>query len=126
MPELPEAETLRIYLENTSLYKIILDLEVRDQRILEKISSEQLKQSLVDYQFLSVKRHGKRLFLKLRTDLWLTIHLGMMGWLQYSGIDKSEPAHTCLLVSFANGHCLAYSDPECSDELGSPIILRFS
>jgi formamidopyrimidine-DNA glycosylase len=124
MPELPEAETLRIYLENTSLCKTILDLEVRDQRILEKISSKELKQSLVGYQFLSVNRHGKRLFLKLRIDLWLTIHLGMSGWIQYSGIDESEPAHTRLLISFTNGHCLAYSDPRMFGRFGLTDNLR--
>ena len=49
MPELPAAETFRRYLKDTSLRKTILDLEVRDKRIPERISSEQLEQSLVGY-----------------------------------------------------------------------------
>ncbi len=124
MPELPEAETLRIYLENTSLCKTILDLEVRDQRILEKISSRELKQSLVGYQFQSVNRHGKRLFLKLRIDLWLTIHLGMSGWIQYSGMDEGEPPYTRLLIIFTNGRHLAYSDPRLFGRFGLIDDLR--
>jgi formamidopyrimidine-DNA glycosylase len=42
----------------------------------------------------------------------------MSGWIQYSDMDKSEPAHTRLLISFGNGHCLVYRDPRMFGRVG--------
>ncbi|MCJ7443301.1 MAG: hypothetical protein MUO26_02010 [Methanotrichaceae archaeon] len=45
MPELPEAEILRRYLEANSLHKGIRRLDIRDRRILENISTKRLKKN---------------------------------------------------------------------------------
>ena len=75
--------------------------------------------------FRSVQRHGKRLFLELEEDLWLTLHLGMTGWLIYQDMGEVEPAHTRMLIRFQNGRRLAFDDLRIFGEVGlteSPSI----
>jgi len=125
MPELPEVEAARIYLEATILLQPIRAAEVLDDRILTGVSSEELEVSLAGKQFLSVQRHGKRLFLRLQDDLWLTLHLGLTGRLVYLQAQVAKPRHTRVLVSFQNGRCLAFDDPRIFGEVGltkSPSI----
>ncbi len=118
MPELPEVEMTRRYLERTSLFQNIKSARVKDARILSGISSEQLEQSLPGLQFSIAMRHGKRLFLKLQDDLWLTLHLGLTGKLIYQQDQEDEPRHTRLLVVFQNGHHLAFDDSRIFGEVG--------
>jgi formamidopyrimidine-DNA glycosylase len=110
MPELPEVETLRRYVNETSLQNIIEKVDVKDQRILEGISANRLANTMSGRQIQSTNRHGKLLFMKLEDDLWLTLHLGMTGWLYYFRNMREEPVHDRLLITFADGAHLAYSD----------------
>lgn len=110
MPELPEVESARVYLEATVLCQLIEEVRVMDGRILCRTTSAQISRCLAKKSFRSVQRHGKRLFLELEEDLWLTIHLGMTGRLIYLQKGEAEPAHTRLLIQFENGHSLAFDD----------------
>ena len=125
MPELPEVETTRIYLEATALLQPIKAAVVKDERILSGVTAKALELSLAGKQFLSARRHGKRLFLKLQDDLWLTLHLGLTGRLVYLQAGDDEPGHTRLQVSFQNGCRLAFDDTRIFGEVGltkSPSI----
>jgi formamidopyrimidine-DNA glycosylase len=110
MPELPEVEILRQYVNDTSIRQIIEKVDVKDPRILEGISANGLANALNGRQIQSTTRHGKLLFMKLEDDLWLALHLGMTGWLYYFRNMKAEPVHDRLLITFAGGAHLAYSD----------------
>jgi formamidopyrimidine-DNA glycosylase len=133
MPELPEVEMARMYLQATILLQPIRAAAVLDERILSGVSAKALELSLAGEQFISVQRHGKRLFLQLRDDLWLTLHLGLTGRLVYlqarvaeADIAEAVPSHTRLLISFQNGCSLAFDDPRIFGEAGltkSPSIL---
>ncbi len=118
MPELPEVEMKRRYLEATSLHQIILAAKVKDTRTLNGITADVLEKSLEGLQFESTFRHGKRLFLRLKEDLWLTIHLGLTGDLVYFQKTEEEPSYDRLLISFQNGYRLAYSDPRMFGGIG--------
>ena len=118
MPELPEVEMARRYLEATSLYQLIKTAKVKDARILCGVSAQCLERSLQGLQFSLAFRHGKRLFLRLRDDLWLSLHLGLTGKLVYLESSDEEPRHTRLLVSFQNGCRLAFDDPRIFGEVG--------
>lgn len=118
MPELPEVETTRIYLEATALLQPIKAAVVKDERILSGVTAKALELSLAGKQFLSAQRHGKRLFLKLQDDLWLTLHLGLTGRLVYLQAGDDEPGHTRLQVSFQNGCRLAFDDTRIFGEVG--------
>jgi formamidopyrimidine-DNA glycosylase len=110
MPELPEVEILRQYVEETSLQQIIDKVEVKDSRILEGISANDLATTMTGRQIQSTSRHGKLLFLKLEADLWLALHLGMTGSLYYFQDLENEPKHDRLMITFDNGYHLAYCD----------------
>jgi formamidopyrimidine-DNA glycosylase len=118
MPELPEVEKARRYLEATSLLQTIREAEVKDERILAKVSAERLHECMPGQQFRYVLRHGKRLFLKLHDSLWLALHLGLTGRLVYLESGEQEPRHTRLLISFENGNRLAFDDPRIFGEVG--------
>jgi formamidopyrimidine-DNA glycosylase len=117
MPELPEVEMARRYLEATSLCQTIKMAQVNDDRILSGVSAGLLEQSLVGQQFHSAYRHGKRLFLSLKEDLWLTLHLGLTGRLVYLQSAEDEPGHTRLLITFENNYRLAFDDTRIFGEV---------
>jgi len=73
MPELPEVESAREYLESAVLCQPIQEVLIRDERILSQVTPVKLNQCLTGKIFRSVQRHGKRLFLELEEDLWLTL-----------------------------------------------------
>ena len=110
MPELPEVESTREYLEAAVLCQPIQEVRVMDERILCRTTPARLGQCLAGKVFRSVYRYGKRLFLELDEDQWLTIHLGMTGRLIYLEKGEAEPAHTRLLIQFQNGRRLAFDD----------------
>jgi formamidopyrimidine-DNA glycosylase len=58
------------------------------------------------------------LFVRADGDLWLRLHFGMTGSLQYLERDRSSPLHTRVLVIFANHHCLAFEDQRKFGEIG--------
>ena len=125
MPELPEVEMARRYLQGVTLLQPIGAVSVLDERILSGVSSKALECSLARSQFTSIHRHGKRLFLRLRDDLWLMLHLGLTGRLVYLQAGEDEPRHTRLRVTFQNGCRLVFDDPRIFGEVGltkSPSI----
>jgi len=117
MPELPEVEMARRYLEKTSLHLAIKRAQIRDARILRGADAAQLEGALQGRAIKSTHRHGKRLFLELGKDLWLAIHLGMSGELEYQQGPCQEPRHTRLLISFENGYHLAFIDARLFGEV---------
>jgi len=118
MPELPEVEMARRYLEATALLQTIRTAVVKDERILAGVSATELKKALSGKQFECAIRHGKRLFLKLHDSLWLALHLGLTGRLIYLERGAMEPSHTRLLISFENDCILAFDDTRIFGEVG--------
>lgn len=118
MPELPEVEMARRLLEATALHQKIRAATVRDVRILNAVSADDLKRALAGKQFSCALRHGKRLFLRAAPSLWLTLHLGLTGWLIYLQQGSQEPRHTRLRIDFESGSALAVDDPRIFGEVG--------
>ena len=79
MPELPEVETFKQYLDGTSLHQRITGVEVRDAYILKHVSARQLGRRLKGRRFENSRRHGKHLFVRTGDELWLRLHFGMTG-----------------------------------------------
>ena len=118
MPELPDVENFRKYLEKTSLHQTILSIKVNQTRILDHISPQQLKRALVGTQFTETFRHGKHLFAKTADSEWLTMHFGMTGFLRYFDSLSENPAHDRLLISFENGNFLAFVNQRMFGRVG--------
>ena len=118
MPELPEVETFKRYLDSTSLHQRIAGVEVRDAYVLKGVSARELARRLKGRRFESSRRHGKHLLVRTDGDLWLRLHFGMTGSLQYFKCDQRPPKHTRVLFAFVNAHCLAFEDQRKFGEIG--------
>jgi formamidopyrimidine-DNA glycosylase len=110
MPELPEVETFKRYLDSTSLHQRITGVDVRDAYVLKRVSAHQLARRLKGRRFENSHRHGKHLFVRSGDELWLRLHFGMTGWLQYFKRDEETPKTARVLFSFANSRRLAFDD----------------
>jgi formamidopyrimidine-DNA glycosylase len=110
MPELPEVETFKRYLDSTSLHQRITGLEVRDAYILERVSARELARRLKNRRFENTHRHGKHLFVRAGDELWLRLHFGMTGSLEYLKRDEQTPKTARVLFNFANNGRLAFDD----------------
>lgn len=110
MPELPDLEVARRYVNATSLHQKITSVEVRDERVLGDVTTHRLRSALRGRGFDSVRRHGKNLFLGLDDGGWLYVHFGMTGSLRYFKDANEDPKHDRFLVSFRNGYHLALDD----------------
>jgi formamidopyrimidine-DNA glycosylase len=119
MPELPDVELFKKYLESTSLHKTIKEVKGKSDQILEGITAEALEKKLVSKEFLSSRRHGKYLFTNVSEEFWLVMHFGMTGNLKYFKDLKDEPEHDRLLISFENGYHLAF---DCQRKFGKVTI----
>jgi len=106
MPELPEVETFKRYLDKTSLNQSIIDVEVTDNRILNT-EEVQLKKSLKGKKFESSTRHGKYLLVYLNPQ-YLVMHFGMSGDLKYYDDKEEPPKFSKVIFKFNNGFNLAY------------------
>jgi formamidopyrimidine-DNA glycosylase len=110
MPELPEVETFKRYLVNTSLHQRIINVEVRDAYVLKRVSARELARRLKGRRFENSQRHGKHLFVRARDQLWLRLHFGMTGSLRYLKLDEETPSTARVLFRFANNRRLAFND----------------
>jgi formamidopyrimidine-DNA glycosylase len=108
MPELPDVEVFRKYLDRTALHQSIENVQVRAPDILGSVSSKQLQSQAKEHQFKSTDRHGKYLFTRLSDDGWLVFHFGMTGYFHYFKGTDQTPKYTRVLFTFDNGHHLAF------------------
>ena len=80
MPELPEVETFKRYLDSTSLHQRITNVDVRDAYVLKRVSvAWSWHGRLKGRRFENSYRHGKHLFVRAGDELWLRLHFGMTG-----------------------------------------------
>jgi formamidopyrimidine-DNA glycosylase len=118
MPELPDVETFKRYLDATSLHQRVDDVEVRNAYVLKDVSARELARRLKGHRFESSRRHGKHLFVHANEDLWLRLHFGMTGSLQYFKETEQTPPHTRVLFIFINDHRLAFDDQRQFGQIG--------
>ena len=121
MPELPDVENFRRYLNSTALHKTIEDVDIRQESLLGNIQDADLRGALLYRTLEETMRHGKYLFTRLDSGDWLGMHFGMTGFLDYYKTNGKEPAHSRVLLRLANGHILAYVSQR---KLGSLYLIR--
>lgn len=106
MPELPDVEIFRRYVDATSLHRRVDDLMVRGQ--LVEGSPQTIRRHLRGAALEETRRHGKHLFVRSSDDGWLRLHFGMTGGLS-AYADGEEPEYTELRLDFEDGSHLAYT-----------------
>lgn len=110
MPELPEVEIYRRYVERHALRQRIAGIELRDRRIAPTLAPSALRKALVGRTLSRVLRHGKHLFARVSNDVWLHLHFGMSGDLGYYRDPEDAPRFARFVIGFSNGMHLAYDD----------------
>jgi formamidopyrimidine-DNA glycosylase len=118
MPELPDVEIFKRYFDATSLHQRIDDVNVRNAYILKGTSARELAHKLRGRRFESSRRYGKHLFVRTNDHVWLRLHFGMTGSLQYLKNDEQAPRHARVLFLFANSRRLAFDDQRQFGQIG--------
>jgi len=118
MPELPDVETFKRYLDATSLHQPIKGVNVRSAYVLKGVSERELGRQLKGRSLERSCRHGKHLFVRTDGDLWLRLHFGMTGSLEYLRDQRQAPKDTRVLFGFANHSRLAFRDQRKFGEIG--------
>jgi formamidopyrimidine-DNA glycosylase len=118
MPELPDVEIFKRYLDRTSLHQRIDDVEVRNTYVLKDVTAPGLARELRGRRFEVSRRHGKHLFVRTDGGFWLRLHFGMTGSLEYFKDDRRAPSHTRVLFVFANQRRLAFDDQRQFGQVG--------
>ncbi|MFP4529073.1 MAG: Fpg/Nei family DNA glycosylase [Candidatus Kapaibacterium sp.] len=138
MPELPDLEVYKKYIDSTALHKKIDEVEITEDRVVEP-DNDKLKTELKDKKFSETHRHGKYLFLDYGSG-WLMMHFGMSGNVKYFKNDEERDEHQRVLFHLENGYSLAYvsqrmlgkidlsesPDKYCSDNNIGPDAYRLS
>jgi len=107
MPELPDVETFRRYVDATSRHQRITAVDLDATRMLKAARAEEIRAALTGGRFEATARRGKFLFVAIDDGPWLVLHFGMTGLLTYFKADGAAPSHTRLLVHFEGGYRLA-------------------
>lgn len=109
MPELPDVEVFKHYLDATSLHKSIERVDLRDERLLGRTTAGGVRQALTGDRFEGSQRHGKYLFAMLSRHGALVLHFGMTAFLRYFKHEEDDPGHNALRIGFDNGYWLVYN-----------------
>src|SRR5436309_14591643 len=118
MPELPEVETFKRYLDSTSLHQRISAVDVRSAYVVKGLSPRELARRLKGRCFEWSRRHGKHLFVRTDGEPWLRLHFGMTGSLEYLKHDQVTPKTARVIFRFANECLLAFDDQRKFGEIG--------
>ncbi|MGB9937831.1 MAG: Fpg/Nei family DNA glycosylase [Methanobacterium sp.] len=111
MPELPEVESFKRYIEKTSLHKKIERVEINSPQQLQNIEVGYLKEKIEKQTFQYAERSGKYLFLHLDNNFWLVLHFGMTGRPKYFSDNKELAYYDRINFHFEDRSKLTFEDP---------------
>lgn len=118
MPELPDVEVLKKYMDSTSLHHHIKNIEVEDERVLHDNSVRRFINETVGRMFEKTSRHGKYLFIGLNNEHLIYFHFGMTGDLKYYKQEDKQPEYGRVFFRFSNDYTLAYISKRLLGEVG--------
>jgi formamidopyrimidine-DNA glycosylase len=111
MPELPEVETYRRFIDELAVGQTITGLEVRDAHVLA-VPEEELRAGLLGRTITGTSRLGKNCFLELDNGRLLVLHFGMTGDIGAFRDAADAPRFTRVAWQLADsGLHLAFIDP---------------
>jgi formamidopyrimidine-DNA glycosylase len=110
MPELPEVETYRRFLDEIVVGQRIAALEVRDAHVLAT-DEDALRLALLGRTITGTHRLGKNCFLELDNGRVLVLHFGMTGDVGAYRHDADAPRFTRVALHLEDGLRVAFIDP---------------
>ncbi len=112
MPELPEVETTRRFIEPVLTGRRIEHAEVRRPRTARRnVRPQDVAERLSGRLVECVGRRGKFILNDVEDDLTWVIHLGMSGRLQIAEPGEPEAPHTNAVFTTDGGIELRFVDP---------------
>ena len=112
MPELPEVETVRRYLEQMLLKpkpKKIKSVHLHFPKIIKAMEATTFIDNLMGQTFTNIDRYGKHLMLKLNSHTIIS-HLRMTGSYAWNSQPKDLRKHDHIEFRMTDGSQLVYSD----------------
>ena len=110
MPELPDVETRRAYIEKTCLGRRIARVKVFDERILEGVTPRALSKGLAGSEFVEVRRRAKFILIPTDKGRTLLMHFGMTGDVLFDEDGSERPMSDRVDFEFADGTVLHFTD----------------
>mgnify|MGYP000243639028 CR=1 FL=1 len=111
MPELPEVEIIRRYLDDALRGRVIESVTILLPRQLKHPDPEDFRVLVRGQRIERVARRGKYLLIHLQEGGHLVFHLRMTGSLVYEPQGTAvETGHTRMVFSLAGGGALRFSD----------------
>jgi formamidopyrimidine-DNA glycosylase len=111
MPELPDVEIFRRYLNAKALNQKVARVVVKNATVTRNTSPQTIARHLKDRKLQSSHRHGKFLFGVLDQGGSVVFHFGMTGFLKYFKEKTDEPKHTRVRFEFSNRAFLGFVCP---------------
>lgn len=109
MPELPEVENYKRYIDQTCLEQPIIAMDCRDDRLLKQSKSD-FEEALIGQHLIETERIGKYLFLKTTGENVLVMHFGMTGRPHYYNGEDNRPQYAHIQLSFDNGYHFGFEN----------------
>lgn len=110
MPELPEVETYRRFLDDLVVGQTITEFEVKDAHVLAT-DEDTLRRALVGRTITATRRLGKNCFLLLDDGHVLVLHFGMTGDVGAYRDEADAPRFTRVALHLSSGLRAAFVDP---------------
>ncbi|SNC61261.1 DNA-(apurinic or apyrimidinic site) lyase [Hymenobacter gelipurpurascens] len=110
MPELPEVETYRRFLDELVVGQTIVAFEVKDTHVLAT-EEDVLRNALLGHSIVATTRLGKNCFLELDTGQILVLHFGMTGDVGAYRDEPDAPRFTRVALHLDSGLRIAFIDP---------------
>lgn len=110
MPEMPEVETIRRYLNKKLIGKTIANVDILLTRQIQNVSKEKFVAKIVGSEIINIDRIGKYLIVRLNNKLNIIFHLRMTGRLVYSANGENTDKYARIIFDLTGGEKLIYGD----------------
>jgi formamidopyrimidine-DNA glycosylase len=110
MPELPEVESFRKFIEKTSLHKKIELARLASPGMLLNTKEKDLIKSLQGNSLEKTFRHGKFLFIKLKNEGNVMLHFGLTGDVEFVKPGDASPEKFALQLHFSDDSDFFFTD----------------
>jgi formamidopyrimidine-DNA glycosylase len=110
MPELPDLEVIKEYLEGVLPGQRVQTVQLLRPIVMRNLTSEDVVSSVVGKKFVAVRRRGKFLIFDLERGEKLVVNPMLAGRLQYCPRNERRKAKTFLVLHLSGGLDLRYVD----------------
>lgn len=110
MPEMPEVEIIRRYLDKMVQGQQIMSVDIVLPRMIKWPDPEKFRSLVTGQRIESMARRGKYLLMELTGGREVVFHLRMTGRLVYEPEGVNHDSHARVIFKLGNGASLVYGD----------------